>query len=340
MSAGGRQAWRGTLALWAAAIAVCAAAGGATWAVEASARRAVAERRSQRALSNELFTHVAALHDQTLEQVEAKLNGGRLLPRVPGPDDSRRRVVVAGEALDPRYKGWRVRLAFFKFRVLPPDAPASAEWPEELKGVSQGTVTGGDGLWSPYYLYSYSATPPPAHAGPSAWTVVQVARLRWALLVFGAAGFVIALFTLPFAGRWRRQVAQVMLACVLVAAAGWAVEPGRSWSPAAMSAPVPLALAFGALVGVCALVPHVREVSQGRCEACGYDLTGNASGTCPECGTATPRGRVERWSGIAERIEHVDESGAAPEVPLEVCDEGDQVEVAEVVGEVPPAERA
>ena len=25
--------------------------------------------------------------------------------------------------------------------------------------------------------------------------------------------------------------------------------------------------------------------SQGRCLSCGYDLTGNASGTCPECGT-------------------------------------------------------
>jgi hypothetical protein len=26
----------------------------------------------------------------------------------------------------------------------------------------------------------------------------------------------------------------------------------------------------------------------GRCAACGYNLTGNASGVCPECGTAVP----------------------------------------------------
>ena len=26
----------------------------------------------------------------------------------------------------------------------------------------------------------------------------------------------------------------------------------------------------------------------GLCPACGYDLTGNVSGTCPECGTPTP----------------------------------------------------
>ena len=29
-----------------------------------------------------------------------------------------------------------------------------------------------------------------------------------------------------------------------------------------------------------------RHAARGRCPACGYDLTGNASGTCPECGTA------------------------------------------------------
>jgi hypothetical protein len=27
---------------------------------------------------------------------------------------------------------------------------------------------------------------------------------------------------------------------------------------------------------------------EGRCRACGYDLTGNQSGTCPECGTPAP----------------------------------------------------
>jgi hypothetical protein len=132
-----------------------------------------------------------------------------------------------------------------------------------------------------------------------------VARLRRAALVFGAAGFVTALLTLPFARRWRRQVAQVMLTCAIVAAAGWAAEPGRRWSLAAMTAPAPLALQIAVLVGLCALVPPVRQPSPTRCGTCGYDLTGNASGVCPECGTVTPRGRVERWRGVAERIEHV-----------------------------------
>lgn len=32
-----------------------------------------------------------------------------------------------------------------------------------------------------------------------------------------------------------------------------------------------------------------RTARVGRCLVCSYDLTGNVSGTCPECGTAIPR---------------------------------------------------
>jgi hypothetical protein len=32
---------------------------------------------------------------------------------------------------------------------------------------------------------------------------------------------------------------------------------------------------------------RAREAS-GRCVHCGYDLTGNTSGVCPECGSGTP----------------------------------------------------
>ena len=32
-----------------------------------------------------------------------------------------------------------------------------------------------------------------------------------------------------------------------------------------------------------------RRFGAGRCATCGYDLTGNVSGICPECGTAVPR---------------------------------------------------
>src|SRR4051794_21950994 len=32
------------------------------------------------------------------------------------------------------------------------------------------------------------------------------------------------------------------------------------------------------------LRPHIRRELPGRCRGCGYDLTGNTSGVCPECG--------------------------------------------------------
>ena len=33
------------------------------------------------------------------------------------------------------------------------------------------------------------------------------------------------------------------------------------------------------------------------CQACGYDLTGNVSGVCPECGTSVPDARTPKASG-------------------------------------------
>jgi hypothetical protein len=34
----------------------------------------------------------------------------------------------------------------------------------------------------------------------------------------------------------------------------------------------------------------VRHLNPNLCKVCGYDLTGNVSGRCSECGTPTPRG--------------------------------------------------
>ncbi len=32
-----------------------------------------------------------------------------------------------------------------------------------------------------------------------------------------------------------------------------------------------------------------RPIPPGHCQKCGYNLTGNVSGRCPECGTAVAR---------------------------------------------------
>jgi predicted RNA-binding Zn-ribbon protein involved in translation (DUF1610 family) len=62
-------------------------------------------------------------------------------------------------------------------------------------------------------------------------------------------------------------------------------------------------LAVAAFVGAigCALIrERLREVSPERrirqhlCSACGYDLTGNTSGVCPECGRAVESSGTDR----------------------------------------------
>ena len=52
---------------------------------------------------------------------------------------------------------------------------------------------------------------------------------------------------------------------------------------------VPLCIAVGSLpftlaVGLLFVGVH-RDGDPNRCRECGYDLTGNVSGVCPECGT-------------------------------------------------------
>ncbi len=37
-------------------------------------------------------------------------------------------------------------------------------------------------------------------------------------------------------------------------------------------------------IPICTLWYRDRRAPQGRCRKCGYDLTGNVSGVCPECG--------------------------------------------------------
>jgi hypothetical protein len=39
------------------------------------------------------------------------------------------------------------------------------------------------------------------------------------------------------------------------------------------------------------------RVLPGHCQNCGYDLTGNVSGVCPECGTAVPDARTPKTPG-------------------------------------------
>ena len=90
---------------------------------------------------------------------------------------------------------------------------------------------------------------------------------------------------------WQMAAAPAMLPIMLVCLLAWPFEAG-------VRAPVLIA---AAAAGSCYAVPfwaghyfllsrgtRVR-VATGGCIRCGYDLTGNASGLCPECGTDVTR---------------------------------------------------
>ena len=50
-----------------------------------------------------------------------------------------------------------------------------------------------------------------------------------------------------------------------------------------------------------ALVRH--RIAVGQCPACGYDLTGNVSGVCPECGRKIGEGSKSALSGTSRTSE-------------------------------------
>ena len=53
--------------------------------------------------------------------------------------------------------------------------------------------------------------------------------------------------------------------------------------------PAPLPVILSTLVGMLFDRPHeirAERLANGQCLRCGYDLTGNISGMCPECGHA------------------------------------------------------
>ena len=72
---------------------------------------------------------------------------------------------------------------------------------------------------------------------------------------------------------------------------GWsqaALLPKSGWNLPARYVSVPLWLAFLlVMLPTAVLWRRSRGSEPGLCSFCGYDLTGNISGRCPECGEAT-----------------------------------------------------
>ncbi len=90
-------------------------------------------------------------------------------------------------------------------------------------------------------------------------------------------------------GRWPIDARATLFVCsVIVSGLTWSTEklmgsghggPGLGWITT-----FPLgALGAGLIVG--ASLRRPKAEARGACLSCGYNLTGNVSGVCPECGT-------------------------------------------------------
>jgi len=152
---------------------------------------------------------------------------------------------------------------------------------------------------------------------------LNMPRLFWRTTVYSFLVIVVGRFVFPVLTPWSWDIERLLwcvplLACVLVSI--WA---GSSVSFAArfiaglmqsLALPVLFDVASGSIsrlllvsvwyAGTFALVTHVlgtdvlarakRARWAGRCVKCHYDLTGNVSGICPECGTPVDDARLAK----------------------------------------------
>jgi hypothetical protein len=107
--------------------------------------------------------------------------------------------------------------------------------------------------------------------------------------VFGAAvGLICSVVFVPL--LWKKQRLQTAVKWLLIAVSpiallsGWWWSSSRSLVALVLCAPPACVLVF---VGACLVLNRTLKDKQpsGHCQECGYNLTGNVSGVCPECGT-------------------------------------------------------
>jgi hypothetical protein len=135
------------------------------------------------------------------------------------------------------------------------------------------------------FVFSHYSSPPSPAFDPRPWERVGVV-IRWVGNV-SAGACVLVLLLLTNAWAHRRAIGQVLLAMALVTALAGAqqVAPDGSFriDGRAFSSQFSVLMAVIAMLAI--FLPRRRPINGKSCRACGYNLTGNVSGRCPECGT-------------------------------------------------------
>ncbi len=114
----------------------------------------------------------------------------------------------------------------------------------------------------------------------------------------GPLAWLILLGLLAFARGHRALVSEAMLAVAIICSAAWLLAPNYSLTPRGiLSNDMLFWAAFMLIVSAASLVLtrcHLYYTpAYPECGNCGYNLTGNTSGICPECGQSCPSDRTD-----------------------------------------------
>lgn len=165
-----------------------------------------------------------------------------------------------------------------------------------------GEVTWRDGVWDGYGLHLNPGALYPPQPAPGALDAgTEALQLRLAggnglqgPLVWGWAALLVACIH----PRYRPLLAELLLGWAIVSMTIWLVIPAYSLSPSGVFSND--ALFFGVIMLVVSgplwfgMRPRRIDLTP-RCPRCQYNLIGNVSGICSECGQAIPadvRGRI------------------------------------------------
>jgi len=208
-------------------------------------------------------------------------------------------AIVPGAALDPRFDRWKVRLLFTGPR-------------------------GGETLWDSAII----PPPEPLNRPSQFWWGVEYAR--FALFCLGVIAWLAGLALTMTVRGVRVPVASVCLAAALVCMMSAVLSIDWHWEAWREFAAVPAWRYFdgAVLMSLIALIVRLipsRPPAVGVCAHCGYDLTGNVSGVCPECGTETEsfsrQRRLAELEPTAHRLSLMSDS--APPIAASSTQQGD-----------------
>ena len=180
----------------------------------------------------------------------------------------------------------------------PGTSPERWKWTDPASGVVW-EFTFHDGLWSGCGLRKSApavlAPPQPKPTPLDALThTVQRAFCGSFSLGWGTLAWLVGLGLYAFWRERRRTLAEVLLALTLLCGTGWLTWPSYSLTLRGIMSNDMLFWGVIMLVVSVGLIVHARwtaeRPSYPACARCGYNLTGNVSGVCPECGEPAVEG--------------------------------------------------